>query len=99
MAPSPRDWIDTLMNERERERERDLRLCIDCAKAKATKNEGWSFEEGGERENRKSSGPQEAIMSSAMPRNCLRFESTSAESLRTKTHSKAKWKSVYPRGN
>ena len=47
VAPSPRDWIDTLMNEREREIERDVRLCIDCAKAKATKNEGWSFEEGG----------------------------------------------------
>lgn len=57
-----RDWIDTLMNEK------DLRPVSIVTKGKATKKKSRCA-------RRKSSAAREAIMSSAMARNCLRFES------------------------
>lgn len=81
-GPPPRDWIDTLMNER------DLRPCIDCRESESNEERRVAFgkeregprgaERGRERGAEEIERPREAIMSSAMPRNCLRFEATSA---------------------
>lgn len=74
-----RDWIDTLMNEGEREKH--YQVCIDCCESESSEECRVAFrrraDKGVEKLGRKSSDPREAIMSSAMPRNCLRFESTS----------------------
>lgn len=71
-----RDWIDTLMNEK------DLRPVSIVAKGKVTKKKGRCA-------RRKSSAPREAIMSSAVARNCLRFESVSIESELERTGQKS----------
>lgn len=75
-SASPRDRIDTLMNEK------DLRSCIDCRESESNEERrvasamGETVAKGKVRG--KSGDPEEAIMSSAVPRNCLRFVSTSA---------------------